>query len=287
MTTPLPTILILEGLSGAGARVRAAGGDVLSVSPLVREAVYARLRKRDFDGLLLTGGGDVNPRRYGKKPHAKVYGVNDTRDDTEIAALEVARDMSIPVLGICRGAQIMAVESGGTLRQHIGGHYGMHPCNVVPGTTLARATGGEMRPLVRSLHHQEVLHTAPGWRVSGVAPDGTCEAVETDDGRCLGVQFHPEMQGSEAFARAIFRWLVVEAGERAGIAMPRFAPRAPVVALPSSKGARRKAARARVNPGAAVQLSFFCTMCGVRFDERQDQIDHMIVLHNITPVGAE
>ncbi len=280
-TTQKPVIVVLEGLSGASSCIRGAGGIARNVSLRSQESVYAALEDRDFDGILLTGGGDVNPARYGKKPHKKVYGVDDNRDWSEMYALEVAREMGVPVLGICRGSQIMTVEAGGDLRQHIGGHYGSHPVIVKPGSVLAEATCGNLRPIVRSLHHQEVLHVAPGWQISGTAPDGTVEAVESLDRRCLGVQFHPEMHQSEAYARNIMRWLVDAASKRAGIPTPPKPSPLPPVTRKRTKS--RKATAGQQRLPLDVSVTYFCPFDGIRFDERQDQIDHLIFVHSIEP----
>lgn len=277
--TSKPVILVMEGLSGSGQCVTSAGGIPRRCSPTGLDAAFEILDKRDFDGLLLTGGGDVNPHLYNRKPHAKVYGVSDERDYTEMYALEVARDMGIPVLGICRGSQIMTVEAGGDLRQHIGGHYGSHPVLVDQGSALLRATGGIQRPIVRSLHHQEVRHVAPGWKISGYAPDGTAEAVETDDGRCLGVQFHPEMDQGQQYARNIFRWLIEESAARAGMPTPALP------APPKASKQKRKTAAARKATGPRrlpASITWFCPFEGIRFDRQEDQQDHLRWIHGVT-----
>lgn len=215
-----PQILILEGLGGADDCVHGAGGKARVASPTYISSAFDAIEHEHWDGLLLTGGGDVDPREYGEKPHKHVYGVNEDRDLIELYALEIASERGLPVLGICRGAQIMAVGSGGALEQHIDGHRsGSHPVGAIKGSTLESAVDGE-KMLVVSLHHQEVKAVGDGWSKSGIALDGTCEAVESDDGRCLGVQFHPEMDSNEPYAQNLFRWLVEEASKRAGQKTP-------------------------------------------------------------------
>ena len=163
-----------------------------------------------MDGLLLTGGADVDPARYGREVAGSVE-VEPDRDDLEADAWRTALERDVPILGICRGFQYVNVLSGGTLVQHLDGHEGlgwssgpptMHPLRVVPGTRLARILfptnvgGGVLQ--VNSYHHQGVLPAdlAPGLVVSAVAPSplgDLVEAVESRDGRFLmAVQCHPE-----------------------------------------------------------------------------------------------
>jgi len=256
-----PRILVLEGLSGSGLRVTTAGGDPIRGDTYDLDDAFDTIFNETWEGMLLTGGGDVNPAMYNRKPHANVYGVDENRDWIEVEALREARRLNRPVLGICRGAQIMSVESGGVLRQHIRGHYGNHPVVVKPGSLLHKAAG-DLRPTVKSLHHQEVKNLPKtGWQVSGVAPDGTVEAVETLDGRCLGVQFHPEMEPYKPASRGIFRWLVTESAKRAGLPTPDV-PSAP-----------------RSGKHKVSQISWYCPFDGIKFDDRDDQKDHLEIIH--------
>jgi putative glutamine amidotransferase len=174
-----------------------------------------------MDGLLLTGGVDIEPSRYGQPVNGSVD-PQPERDALEAAAWRAAEDHSVPVLGICRGLQAINVFAGGTLVQHLDGHeddYGnpapsqQHPLRVVPGTRLARilfptnARGGVLR--VNTYHHQGVRadDLAPGlvasaWAVSGVGD--LVEALEaTGDRLVIAVQCHPERTEStpEAFTR--------------------------------------------------------------------------------------
>ncbi len=205
-----PRVLVLEGLSGTGDSVRWEGGDVIDRWPSSVDRAAEAIDENNWDALVLTGGGDVDPRLYGRKPHKEVYGVSETRDLVELYALEVARQRGVPVLGICRGAQIINVAAGGTLRQHIEGHRGTsHAVETRGQTVAARAMGGAAR--VVSLHHQKIDRLARNYVISGRAKDGTPETIESRDGRVLGVQFHPEMDPGENYACGIFRWLVVEA----------------------------------------------------------------------------
>lgn len=305
-----PRILVLER-SGASSRcVRDAGGDSISVEPWDLEKVDDFLNEGAIDGLLLTGGGDVDPRLYGvKRPHKRVYGVDEERDVVELVALDRAYELDIPVLGICRGSQIMNVWANGTLVQHVGGHAGgEHPVAAFKGTNLRRAFGERMARVV-SLHHQVVGEPGQGFRVVAKSHDGHPEAIESTDGRMMGVQFHPEMASSRAYARGIFRWLVEEAGARAGLELEPTPVKSnargrqlvhagnyeweptPQLALNSGPSlieihgaqATKKAAKV-VN----VKVTFFCPGCrsggrNLVFDERQDLLDHMTTIHGEIP----
>lgn len=176
----------------------------------------------------------------------------------------------------------MAVEAGGKLWQHIPNHSGrFHGVEVREGSTLHKACG-TTNPTVKSLHHQEIRSVPKGWRISGKAPDGVAEAIESADGRCLGVQFHPEMTQQDAYARSIFRWLAVEAGERAGIPMP---PQQQGKSKAQRRRERRERNRAlgtgteRSTYGALI--TYYCPFDGIRFDKRDDQKDHLWFVHNM------
>lgn len=177
-----------------------------------------------FAGLVLVGGGDVESWRYGEEPHERSYGQAAERDEIELGLLEVAVQRNIPVLGICRGAQLVNVAAGGTLIQHLPfvtdlvhcrkdqAAAPVHTVSVLAGSRLAAATGSDLLG-VNSLHHQAVGTVGAGLRPTGWAEDGTVEAVEGVDGRrVLGVQWHPELLVGAAAHAALFAWLVTEAG---------------------------------------------------------------------------
>ena len=161
----------------------------------------------DVAGLVLTGGEDVSPARYGSAPHPELGDTHDGRDAFEIALVEAARARGLPTLAICRGIQILNVALGGTLVQDIPSewkdsivHDGewprsarVHEVDVTPGSRLARALGTE-RPVVNSMHHQAVRTVASPLATVARAPDGIVEGVEwpTDDWWMVGVQWHPE-----------------------------------------------------------------------------------------------
>jgi len=159
-----------------------------------------------LDGLLLPGGGDVDPALFGEERHPDLGTVVRDLDDFEIALTLLALERGMPVLGICRGAQVLNVALGGTLIQHIPGqvagalkHSGNPPAEPVhaievPAASLLARILGTGRHMVNSTHHQAVKDLAPGLRISATCPDdGVIEAVEDPDARfLLGVQFHPE-----------------------------------------------------------------------------------------------
>lgn len=192
-----------------------AGGLPLQLLDLhAREALEEAVA--DCDGLLLQGGADVWPGSYGEQALQPSWNGDAVRDRFELAALEVALAQGKPVLGLCRGHQVINVGLGGTLfqdieTQHAGAlvHRDWHRYEVIEHTVrldadswLARAVwpdaGGEL--LTNTIHHQAIKDLAPGLRAVAWAPDGIVEAVERidDDGWVVGVQWHPEwLDGSE------------------------------------------------------------------------------------------
>jgi putative glutamine amidotransferase len=156
-----------------------------------------------LDGIVLAGGVDVAPELYGDERHPTVQASRPDRDRTEIAITRACVQLDLPLLGICRGMQVMAVEAGGLLEQHVPdrvGHdehspqpavYGSHVVRTVDGTRVAQVLGEEVD--VPSYHHQSVL-THPGYVASAWAADGTLEAMEAPGARFrLAVQWHPEV----------------------------------------------------------------------------------------------
>jgi putative glutamine amidotransferase len=172
-----------------------------------------------FDGVVLGGGLDVDPARYGRetRPDANVE-IDPKRDSTDFAAFEKARQEGAPVLGICRGMQLVNVALGGTLHQDIPSERPSeivhevpgqdperrdHKVEVKPGTRLSEiARAGEIE--VNSRHHQAVERLAPGIEVSAVAPDGLVEAFESASPWLLAVQWHPENLLRDPVSRRLF-----------------------------------------------------------------------------------
>ncbi len=178
-------------------------------------------------GLVLAGGGDLDPRTYGGKPHPANYMVDAERDAFELRLLDRALAAGMPVLAICRGMQILDVGFGGNLVAHVPERYGTrvchrlpprepvaHPVSVTPGTRLASALG-ETDVRVMSWHHQAVDAVGEGLLVTAHAADGVVEGVETEDGSwVVGVQWHPELDATEnAPQRALFHAFAESVGE--------------------------------------------------------------------------
>lgn len=168
-----------------------------------------------LDGILLTGGGDVDPARYGADPHPETQAPDPVRDAHEFELLEAARELDIPVLCICRGVQVANVFFGGTLHQDLPPHaefdkpdVHVHEVGFDDGSVVGGLYGGDVK--VNSLHHQAIDQVGTGIKVVGTADDGTIEAIESDEMNLLGVQWHPEMLPS-APTDPIFKWLVDEA----------------------------------------------------------------------------
>jgi putative glutamine amidotransferase len=150
-----------------------------------------------LDGLLLTGGTDVNAKLFRQEPHEANDKPDDERDAMEQRLLESALDQDLPVLAICRGMQLFNVVHGGTIAQHVEGHRQpgvdeAHPIGVEAGTRLAQAIGPGPH-LVNSRHHQIVDQTGDGLRVTARSEEGYPEALERDDKKfAVAVQWHPE-----------------------------------------------------------------------------------------------
>jgi putative glutamine amidotransferase len=185
-----------------------------------------------LDGLLLSGGGDVVSSYYGGDPGEAEYSVDGARDAWELALVAAARAAGLPILGVCRGAQLLNVACGGTLVQHLPrityiSHRLLdrdlemvHDVRIDPASTLSSVTGQQMFG-VNSLHHQAVARPGSGLRAVAWAPDGVIEAVESTDGwAVLGVQWHPELLIDQAAHLAVFSWLVQAAVRRKTPAAP-------------------------------------------------------------------
>jgi gamma-glutamyl-gamma-aminobutyrate hydrolase PuuD len=159
-----------------------------------------------FAGMVLTGGADVDPSRYGQDPHPSIYGIDHVADEFEFGLVDAAMDRGIPILAICRGHQLLNVALGGSLDQHITDRPGLlahgdpasapsggadHDVSIEPGTKLADALG-TTRCTVRSHHHQAVDELAPKAIATAWSDDGVLEGFELVDGWVVSVQWHPE-----------------------------------------------------------------------------------------------
>jgi len=180
--------------------VERAGGRPLLVPPAA-EGVDETLDA--LDGLIFSGGSDLDPDLYGQDPHPETFGVHADRDRAELALLESALARDMPVLAICRGSQVLNVARGGDLVQHLPevvgdekhkhtpGTFADHDITLEEGTRLAALLGGHAP--VKSHHHQGFGRIGSGLRVAAHAEDGTIEAVEATDRRfAFGVLWHPE-----------------------------------------------------------------------------------------------
>jgi putative glutamine amidotransferase len=188
----------------------AGGADVAAAATVV----VARL-----DGLIIAGGADIDPARYGEQPHPATGGIRPDRDTWELALLDAAQARALPTLGICRGMQLMAVHAGGTLRQHTPdavGHTGHSPGGDVFGTVEVKLDGASQLAavagdaVVAPCHHHQSVATHPGFVATGRSADGIVEAMErhTTEGNpvfCIGVQWHPEMGEDHSPIEALVR----------------------------------------------------------------------------------
>ncbi|MDX6278365.1 MAG: putative glutamine amidotransferase [Nocardioidaceae bacterium] len=191
--------------------IEATGGVAVLLPPSDAEAASAVVAR--LDGLVIAGGADVDPRQYGAEPHERTSGWRDDRDAWELALLNAAWDTCLPVLGICRGMQVMAVHAGGTLDQHTpdlvgtdehspgGAEFGEIAVDVLPGTRLAAAIGDRSEV---ACHHHQSVHDHPGFVASARAADGTLEAMEREDRPYwMAVQWHPETREDAGLFRSL------------------------------------------------------------------------------------
>jgi len=192
--------------------VRKAGGVPVLLPIVEPDDVTAALD--GVDALLMTGGGDVDPSSYDAEADPMTSRVDPKRDLHDIALVRAAVERELPTLAICRGSQILNVALGGTLVQHIDGHFDLerynesaHEVSVEPGTSLAKILGDEVAG-VNTLHHQAVADPASAACIVARASDGTVEALEVNGGRALGVQWHPELLRHRPEHLALFRSLV-------------------------------------------------------------------------------
>jgi putative glutamine amidotransferase len=182
--------------------IQRAGGVALILPPddAVAESPAPLLDR--LDALLLAGGGDVDPAAYGERPHPETAGSRPERDRFELALAHAALERDLPLLGVCRGMELLNVACGGTIEQHLEwidlhrhtpGAYSDHLVRLESGSLAARATGSE-RLSVRSHHHQGLAELGEGLVASGWSkPDELVEAVELPGRRfALGVLWHPE-----------------------------------------------------------------------------------------------
>ncbi len=211
------TVMVPAGYSRG---VAAAGGMPLVIPPVEGSSELVET----LDGLLLTGGSDLDPALYGQARHPATGGVVPHRDRAEIELLRAAVEAGLPVLAVCRGMQLLNVLRGGTLNQHLGdspgdgelhkgppGTFTRHPVEVEPGSRLHGMLGGRLD--VHSCHHQAPDVIGEGLVVTARAPDGVVEGLELEQADfCVAVLWHPEedVEGGGP----LFRGLVAQSANR-------------------------------------------------------------------------
>lgn len=213
-------------LEGYYRSVLEAGGTPMVIPPF--DDTDAMISMLDhIDGLILSGGGDINPLYLGEEPIRELSSINPARDWQELMLVKIATNRQIPILGICRGIQIMTAALGGKLYQDIyteaaahlkhsqdtERHVATHSVRIVSPSKLA-SIYGRTELYVNSFHHQAVKEAAPGFTVAAISPDGLIEAIESTQYKSMiGVQWHPECMilGGDRSMMPLFEWFTSEA----------------------------------------------------------------------------
>lgn len=213
-------------LEGYYRSVIEAGGTPVIIPPSDDAATMASMLDR-VDALIFSGGGDINPLYLGEEPLPQLSSINAVRDSQELLLARLASDRQMPILGICRGLQVMMAAFGGKLYQDIYTEataslkHSQEAERRVPTHTVAIAEGSKLEQIfgaerlaVNSFHHQAVREAAPGFSITALSPDGLIEAVEsTTHKSMIGVQWHPEcmiLNGDKSMI-PLFEWLIGEA----------------------------------------------------------------------------
>jgi len=208
-------------MTAAGGRLIKLRPDAAGV-PVSTEKIEALLEKEKIDGVLLTGGGDVDPNLYGGDPNTTML-IHRLRDNFEIALIREAKERGLPMLGICRGCQIINVALGGTVRnlrkeQNVKSlHLTLsgHPVDLNPDSKLAETLGVTHLQKVVSLHGNSVGNSAPAVTIAATGPGNVVEAIEADSagqkGWIVGIQWHPELTFDEQVQQKVFKSLVERA----------------------------------------------------------------------------
>jgi putative glutamine amidotransferase len=200
--------------------VERAGGVPLMLPPIPALTDHLPESISRFDALVLHGGGDVDPRRYGEEPTAdQLYGIVDEHDEVELAVVRAALDADLPLLAICRGMQILNVALGGSLVQHIGSDdhwYSTHPVALDADSKIAAAIGSSEAEACHSVHHQAIGRLGDGVRLVGRGLDDMPEAIEVESARwAIAVQWHPEdTAASDPQQQNLFDELLRQAASR-------------------------------------------------------------------------
>jgi putative glutamine amidotransferase len=219
-----PTVTIQHSYVNA---IVQAGGVAIPIPSILPEEDLRQLYAQ-LNGILFTGGGDLSMEHFSGSNHPRIDGIDDARDAAELALMRVAVDEGKPILGICRGAQVMNVALGGTLYTHIPDQLNgaldhdypgnmrkviVHPVSMDESSHFAEIFG-ETLLHVNSLHHQGIKDIAPNLRIAGLAPDGLVEAVELPDHPyAMAVQWQPEWLTDQPSMQRLFKSFVDAAGK--------------------------------------------------------------------------
>ena len=213
-------------LEGYYRSILAAGGVPMIIPPFDDTDAMVNILER-VDALIFSGGSDINPLYLGEEPIRELSSINAARDYHELMLVRLAANRQIPILGICRGLQVMMAALGGQLYQDVykeasatlkhsqnaDRHIATHTVRIAPDSLLYKIFNTEILP-VNSFHHQAVKDVAPGFTVSALSPDGLIEGVESIQYKSIvGVQWHPECMilGADRSMMPLFEWLVGEA----------------------------------------------------------------------------
>ena len=172
-----------------------------------------------LDGLLMSGGADIDPKRYGAEPEPELQSIEPARDEFELKILELVYECELPVAGICRGLQILNVHAGGSLYQDVPPHSvrdkapstRVHDITTEKGSILEKLYGEKLE--VNSLHHQSIKTLGKHFSASATSNDGIVEGIEHSQLPIVAVQWHPEMLDTRD-SDPIFKWLVSKAEDR-------------------------------------------------------------------------
>lgn len=204
--------------------VRLAGGMPILLPPGEHHQAYIL---ELVDGLIFSGGGDLNPATYNGSLHPTIYKIEPERDAFELTLARLGLNSDVPILGICRGLEVLVVASGGSLVSHIPDEFGKvvahrmdqstpaeHSVQIISGSRLATMIGATEATVV-SWHHQATRTVPPGWNITAHAPDGVIEALEHKHHPwAIALQWHPELSINDPLQQRILRAFVTAAQQR-------------------------------------------------------------------------